>query len=77
MDTITPGNAAAACRDADIIIEATRLERPEVLIPADAVKPGALIVTAGNGMHRRAALPGARRDDGQCGDPACKTPLME
>ena len=40
-------DAAAACRDADIIIEATRLERPEVLIPADAVKPGALVVTYG------------------------------
>ena len=31
----------AACRDADIIVEATRLEKPTVLIPADAVKPGA------------------------------------
>ena len=40
-------DAAAACRDADIVIEATRLERPEVLIPADAIKPGALIVTYG------------------------------
>ena len=40
-------DAAAACRDADIIIEATRLERPEVLIPADAVKPGCLVVTYG------------------------------
>jgi alanine dehydrogenase len=40
-------DAAVACRDADIIVEATRLERPTVLIPADAVKPGALIVTYG------------------------------
>jgi alanine dehydrogenase len=40
-------DTAAACRDADIIIEATRLERPEVLVPADAVKPGALVVTYG------------------------------
>jgi ornithine cyclodeaminase/alanine dehydrogenase-like protein (mu-crystallin family) len=40
-------DAATACRDADIIVEATRLERPAVLIPADAVKPGALIVTYG------------------------------
>jgi alanine dehydrogenase len=40
-------DTAAACRDADIIVEATRLERPEVLIPADAVKPGALVVTYG------------------------------
>ena len=37
----------AACRDADIIVEATRLEQPTALIPADAVKPGALIVTYG------------------------------
>jgi ornithine cyclodeaminase len=36
-----------ACRDADIIVEATRLERPTSLISADAVKPGALIVTYG------------------------------
>jgi ornithine cyclodeaminase len=40
-------DAASACRDADIIVEATRLEKPEVLIPADAVKEGALIVTYG------------------------------
>jgi len=40
-------DAASACRDADIIVEATRLEKPEVLIPADAVKEGALIITYG------------------------------
>jgi ornithine cyclodeaminase len=50
-------DAAGACRDADIIIEATRLERPEVLIPADAVKPGALIVTYGWMMAVDPALP--------------------
>jgi len=50
-------DAAAACRDADIIIEATRLERPEVLIPADAVKPGALIVTYGWKMAVDPELP--------------------
>jgi ornithine cyclodeaminase len=44
---VTIDDPAAACRDADIIVEATRLERPEVLIPADAVKPGALVVTYG------------------------------
>ena len=38
---------AAAARDADIVIEATRLEAPSVLLPAAAVKPGALIVTYG------------------------------
>jgi len=50
-------DAAAACRDADIIIEATRLECPEVLIPADAVKPGALIVTYGWKMAVDPELP--------------------
>jgi alanine dehydrogenase len=50
-------DAAAACRDADIIIEATRLERPEVLIPADAVKRGALIVTYGWKMAVDPELP--------------------
>lgn len=44
---IAVDDAAAACRDADIIVEATRLERPTALIPADAVKPGALIITYG------------------------------
>jgi alanine dehydrogenase len=45
--TVAVDDIAAACRDADIIVEATRLERPQALIPADAVKPGALIVTYG------------------------------
>jgi len=39
--------AAGACEGADIIVEATRLEKPEVLIPASAVKAGALVVTYG------------------------------
>ncbi|MBK8064003.1 MAG: ornithine cyclodeaminase family protein [Betaproteobacteria bacterium] len=39
--------AAEACAGADIIVEATRLEKPEMLIPAAAVKPGALVVTYG------------------------------
>jgi ornithine cyclodeaminase len=40
-------DTAKACPDADIIVEATRLEKPTPLIPADAVKAGALIVTYG------------------------------
>jgi len=44
---IAVDDTAKACRDADIIVEATRLEKPEILIPADAVKAGALIVTYG------------------------------
>ncbi len=45
--SVAVDDIAAACRDADIIVEATRLERPEVLVPADAVRPGALVVTYG------------------------------
>jgi len=39
--------AEAACRDADIVIEATRLERPEVLIEDKWLKPGSLLVAYG------------------------------
>ncbi len=39
--------AADACEGADIIVEATRLERPEVLIPRACIKPGALVITYG------------------------------
>ncbi len=38
---------AEAAEGADIIVEATRLEAPEVLVPADAVAPGALLVSYG------------------------------
>jgi alanine dehydrogenase len=37
----------AACRDADTVIEATRLERPQVLIEDGWLKPGSLLVTYG------------------------------
>jgi alanine dehydrogenase len=37
----------AACRDADIVVEATRLEKPEILIPDRWLKPGSLLVTYG------------------------------
>ncbi len=40
-------SAAEAVDGADIVIEATRLEKPEVLIPNYAVKRGALVVTYG------------------------------
>jgi ornithine cyclodeaminase/alanine dehydrogenase-like protein (mu-crystallin family) len=36
-----------ACRDADIVVEATRLERPAVLIEDRWLKPGSLLVTYG------------------------------
>jgi ornithine cyclodeaminase len=36
-----------ACRDADIVVEATRLERPQVLIEDTWLKPGSLLVTYG------------------------------
>lgn len=37
----------AACRDADIVVEATRLESPEILIEDRWLKPGSLLVTYG------------------------------
>jgi alanine dehydrogenase len=37
----------AACRDADIVVEATRLERPKILIEDAWLKPGSLLVTYG------------------------------
>ena len=40
-------SAAEAIDGADIVIEATRLQKPEVVIPKYAVKPGALVVTYG------------------------------
>jgi alanine dehydrogenase len=36
-----------ACRDADIVVEATRLERPQVLVEDAWLKPGSLLVTYG------------------------------
>jgi alanine dehydrogenase len=37
----------AACRDADIVVEATRLEQPRILIEDAWLKPGSLLVTYG------------------------------
>jgi alanine dehydrogenase len=36
-----------ACRDADIVVEATRLERPQILVEDSWLKPGSLLVTYG------------------------------
>jgi ornithine cyclodeaminase len=40
-------SAEEACRDADIVIEATRLERPQIVIEDEWLKPGSLLVTYG------------------------------
>ena len=40
-------SAHAAADGADIVVEATRLERPEVLVRDDVLKPGSLLVTYG------------------------------
>jgi ornithine cyclodeaminase len=40
-------NAAAAAWGAHIVVEASRLETPEVLVPASAIGPGALLVSFG------------------------------
>ncbi len=46
-----------AVAGADIVVEATRLERPEVLIRDEHVKPGALLVTYGWVMALDPTLP--------------------
>lgn len=38
---------AEAARGAHVVVEASRLETPEVLVPASAIGPGALLVTFG------------------------------
>lgn len=40
-------NAVAAARGAHIVVEASRLETPEMLVPASAIGPGALLVSFG------------------------------
>lgn len=40
-------DVAEATRDADIIVEATRLEKPQNLLTSDMIKPGALLITYG------------------------------
>lgn len=40
-------DAGEAARGADIIVEATRLEKPQPLITQDMLKPGALLITYG------------------------------
>jgi alanine dehydrogenase len=49
--------AEEAVRGADIVVEATRLERPEVLVRDEWVAPGALLVTYGWVMAIDPALP--------------------
>jgi ornithine cyclodeaminase len=71
-----------AVEGADIIIEATRLETPQILIPADAVKPGALVVTYGWIMAVDPVLPFAADklvvdDWAQCQRGGALHPLIE
>jgi len=51
--------ALEAAEGADIVVEATRLEKPEVLLPEDALAPGALLVPYGWIMGVDPALPKA------------------
>lgn len=46
-----------AVADADIVVEATRLEKPEILIGDRMIKPGALLITYGWIMAVDPALP--------------------
>jgi ornithine cyclodeaminase len=50
-------SVAAAVEGADIVVEATRLERPETLIEDSMIRPGALLVAYGWVMAVDAALP--------------------
>lgn len=45
--TVPVDDIASAVRNADIVVEATRLERPEILIEDRWLKPGCLLVTYG------------------------------
>jgi alanine dehydrogenase len=51
--------ALEAAEGADIVVEATRLEKPEVLLPEGALKPGALLVPYGWVMAVDPAYPKA------------------
>jgi alanine dehydrogenase len=51
--------ALEAAEGADIVVEATRLEKPQVLLPESALKPGALLVPYGWVMAVDPAFPRA------------------
>jgi alanine dehydrogenase len=57
LDARAVDSAEDAVRGADIVVEATRLERPEVLVRESWLKPGALLVTYGWVMAIDPALP--------------------
>jgi alanine dehydrogenase len=57
IDAVPLADIAEAVLDADIVVEATRLERPEVLISDDMMKKGSLLVTYGWVMAVDPALP--------------------
>jgi alanine dehydrogenase len=47
LRAIAVDSIEAACHGADIVVEATRLEKPEILIRDEWLKPGSLLVTYG------------------------------
>ena len=57
LKAVSAASIKEAVADADIIVEATRLERPEILIADDMVKAGALLITYGWIMAVDPALP--------------------
>ena len=59
VKAVAVDNPEQAATGADIVIEATRLAKPEVLLPERALKPGALLVTYGWVRAIDAALPHA------------------
>ncbi|WP_119390185.1 ornithine cyclodeaminase family protein [Taklimakanibacter lacteus] len=57
IKTLSVAHIEDAVADADIIVEATRLETPQILIADHMVKPGALLITYGWIMAVDPALP--------------------
>jgi ornithine cyclodeaminase len=57
IDAVALADVEEAVRDADIVVEATRLERPQVLIRGDMMKPGSLLIAYGWVMAVDPALP--------------------
>lgn len=82
LRAIPVGSAGEACDGADIVVEATRLEKPRALIEDSMIKPGALLIAYGWVMALEPALPlGADKivvdDWRQCCEGGALHPLIE
>jgi alanine dehydrogenase len=54
---VAEGSVAEAVEGADIVVDASRLEQPEVLFRRDQLAPGALVIPYGAVMSTEASLP--------------------